>query len=107
MNKSGLEPRGAAVIVKPYEIKSDTIELPSTVKSRSDMIEQKAVVVAIGPEAWKDESQPRAKVGEHVLISKYAGYLAQGDDGEAYRVINGSDIFAARTPESVAGDARG
>ena len=54
-------------------------------------------MVAIGPLAWKDEAGARAKVGDKVLVTKYAGYLAgqgQTADGLEYRLVNDRDIFA-------------
>ena len=57
------------------------------------MAEQSAVVVAIGPDAWKGETT-RAKPGDHVMISAYAGMMTKGTkDGKDYRVINARDIF--------------
>ena len=58
-------------------------------------VEQRAFVIAIGPECWKEEHCPRAVEGEHVLISAYAGYMATGvKDKEQYRFVNDRDIFA-------------
>ena len=96
MNQSGLTPLGQAVLVKPYEpqLKSQIIEIPISAKERMTMAEQRAVVVEVGPEAWKDESQPRAQAGDKVMISAYAGTLTIGSlDGKQYRVINARDIF--------------
>lgn len=96
-NKSGLFPAGRAVLVMPYtpEQKASMIELPDSVKSNQAMLEQRAVVIATGHSAWCDELQPRAKPGDKVLISAFAGYLAQGPlDGKQYRLVNDRDIFA-------------
>jgi co-chaperonin GroES (HSP10) len=95
-NKSGLKPLGRAVLVQPYEPekKASLIELPETVKERTVMVEQRAVVIEAGPAAWEDESEPRAKPGDKVLITKYAGHLAEGTaDGKLYRLVNDRDIF--------------
>lgn len=95
-NDSGLYPCGVAVLVKPYEpeIKKSIIEIPDTVRERTAMVESRAVVVDIGPGAWHDEAVPRAKVGDKVLITKFAGYMAVGPkDGQQYRLINDRDIF--------------
>jgi co-chaperonin GroES (HSP10) len=101
-NDSGLFPVGRAVLVEPYqpERKMGLIQLPDEVLGREQMIEQRAVVVAIGPSAWFDEPQPRAKVGDRVLISKFAGHMAKGTlDDKQYRFINDRDIFAIITEE--------
>lgn len=95
-NESGLEPVGCAVLVQTYEPerKKSLIAIPDEVKSRMDMVEQRAIVVALGPEAWKSESAPRANPGDKVLVSKYAGYIAKGTaDGKPYRLVNDRDIF--------------
>ena len=96
MNESGLIPLGRAVLVEPYEpeVKKSMIELPKAVKERTSMVETRATVVAIGPAAWEDESSPRAVVGDKVLISKFAGVMADGiKDGKSYRIVNDRDIY--------------
>jgi co-chaperonin GroES (HSP10) len=95
-NKSGLKPLGRAVLVQPYEPekKASLIELPETVKERTVMVEQRAVVIEAGPAAWEDESEPRAKPGDKVLITKYAGHMCEGTaDGKLYRLVNDRDVF--------------
>ena len=101
-NTSGLEPLGRAVLVKPYEPekKEGLIVIPDQVQERTHMIEQRAVVVAIGPAAWEDESVPRAKVGDKVMVAKFAGAMAIGPlDDQKYRFVNDRDIFAKVTGE--------
>ena len=96
MNNSGLRPLGRAVLVEPYEpeIKKSVIVVPETVAERSAMIETRATVIEIGPVAWEDEPAPRAKVGDRVLISKFAGIMAVGiKDGKKYRIVNDRDIY--------------
>ena len=101
-NNSGLSPRGVAVLVKQYEPerKGGQIVIPDAVQGRMSMVDNRAVVVAIGPGAWHDEPEPRAKVGERVLITKFAGFMAKGpQDGQMYRLVNDRDIFCAITHE--------
>lgn len=101
-NESGLSPRGRAVLVKHYqpEQKGSVIVLPDSVKQSQAQVEQRAIVVAVGPAAWPDEP-PRAEVGEKVLISKFAGYIAKGPaDGELYALVNDRDIFAVIVEEA-------
>ncbi len=96
-NQSGLMPCGRAVLIQPYtpERKEGVIILPDDIKGRDQMIEQRAVVIEIGPNAWCDEPNPRCLVGDKVLVSAYAGYMAKGTkDGEQYRFVNDRDIFA-------------
>lgn|SRR5574341_74608 len=101
-NTSGLAPLGRAVLVEHYEPErqSSVIILTDTAHDRSLMVEQRAVVVEVGPSAWPNEP-PRARAGDKVLIAKLAGYLAVGPaDGKKYRLINDQDIFAAITHEA-------
>jgi len=49
-NPSGLDPRGVAVLIKTYEPerKGSVIEIPDNVQGRLAMVDNRAVVVAIG-----------------------------------------------------------
>lgn len=96
-NTSGLLPLGCAILVAPYEpeIKQGLIQLPASVAARGQMLEDRATVVAVGPEAWREERAPRAKPGDKVIMTKFAGYMVVGpEDGEQYRMVNDRDIFA-------------
>ena len=103
MNTSGLEPLGRAVLVKPYVTEKKTsggIILTDATVNKDQLAEQKAVVVEVGPHAWSDEPTARAKAGDKILFSKWAGYSAQGPaDGAMYRVVNDRDIFMRITHE--------
>lgn len=95
-NKSGLHPLGRAVLIKPLDSErlSSVIAIPDNVKALMHMVEQEAIVVEVGPEAWVDEAFKRAYPGNRVMVTKYAGFMAEGPlDGEAYRLVNDRDIF--------------
>ena len=97
-NETGLHPLGLAILIEPYEpeTKSSIIALPDTVKQKFAMVEARAIVIEVGPEAWSDEKTPRAKPGDKVLVTKYAGYAAQSPrDGKLYRLVNDRDVFCA------------
>jgi co-chaperonin GroES (HSP10) len=108
-NTSGIIPTGHAVLLLPYEpeLKATRLVIPDTVKRRTAMAEMRAVVVAVGPQAWKQERKwfglkrdPRAKVGDKVIISMYCGAILQGPaDGKQYRAVNDEDIFAVIASE--------
>ena len=100
INETGLRPCGRAVLVKPYQPEQarGLIELPDFVKTGQQVVEQRAIVVDIGPECWEGEKSPRASIGDKVLLSAYAGYMAIGpSDGQQYRFVNDKDIFAIIT----------
>jgi co-chaperonin GroES (HSP10) len=95
-NTSGLEPVGCAVLLLPYkpDINSSPLYIPESVGRRLDMIEMRGIVVAIGPEAWKDE-KPRAEIGDKVLVSAFCGSILRGPlDDVQYRLVNCGDIYA-------------
>ncbi len=101
-NKSGLKPLGVAVLIRAYEPerKGGQIVLPDNVAGRMAMVDNRAVVVEVGPSAWHDEPCPRAKAGDKVLVTKFAGFMATGPaDGQPYRLVNDRDIFCCITHE--------
>jgi co-chaperonin GroES (HSP10) len=97
INKSGLHPQGVAVLTEPYEpevkIWSDTLVIPDSVRESLSVLENRVVVVEVGPFAWNDEPKPRAKPGDVVLITKHAGNVATGADGKMYRMVNCREIY--------------
>lgn len=102
-NQSGLEPLGRAVLVKMYEPekKAGLIAIPDHIKAQRSIMEDRAEVIAIGPECWTDESAPRCAVGDRVIITRMAGYVAKGTrDDELYRLVNDRDIFCKITEEN-------
>ena len=103
-NVSGLRPVGRAILIAPYapERKASAIVIPEAFQAKANMVEQRAVVIEVGPCAWYNEPLPRAKVGDKVLVSKFAGYMAEGTlDKLPYRFVNDSDIFALIEAEEV------
>ena len=97
-NPSGLMPLGHAVLVRPYipEIKktNSMIVIPDQVRQSMQSVDQRAVVIAVGPLAWENEGLARAKPGDKVLVTRFAGYITdQTEDGAEYRLVNDRDIF--------------
>lgn len=95
-NQSGLVPLGRAVLVRMIELdemKTELIAIPDHIRQSSAVMEQRAEVVAVGSEAWSDEKEPRASAGQKVIITRFAGYVAKGNDGGIYRLVNDRDIF--------------
>jgi co-chaperonin GroES (HSP10) len=92
-NSSGLHPLGVAVLVEPPEADVSVIYIPDPVRQALKILENRVRVIEVGPEAWKDESQPRAKPGDVVIITKHAGAVANGIDGKLYRVVNDRDCY--------------
>ena len=103
VNESGLKPLGRAVLVEPYEpeFKRSLIEIPAHVRMNSSLADTRCIVVECGPHCWHDELSARAKPGDKVLVTKYAGFMANGTkDGKLYRLINDRDIFCCIVDET-------
>ncbi len=89
-----IKPLGDRVVIKMIEAEETTksgIVLPGTAKEKPQVAE----IVAAGPGGLVDgkEVTMEVKVGDHVLISKYAGTEVKIDDVE-YTILRQSDILA-------------
>ena len=85
-----INPLGERVVIKSLESEETTksgIVLPGTAQEKPQVAE----VVAIGP--GTEEDKMVVKVGDKVLISKYAGTEVKYD-GVEYTVLSQKDILA-------------
>ena len=88
-----IKPLGDRVVVKMTESEETTksgIVLPGTAKEKPQIAE----VVAVGPGTTVDgkEVKMEVKVGDKVLLSKYAGTEVK-IDGEEYTILKQGDIL--------------
>jgi len=110
----GLYPQSAAIPLTPsgWRILLKPVEPPKEVKTRSGVVfhlpddkadelklrSMLAEVIAVGPLAYRDEGkfgpnpQPWCKVGDHVLIARFAGSRHVIDKVE-YRLLNDDEIL--------------
>ena len=118
-NKSGVMPCGDRVVVLPDKMEEVTeggIILPSKELDKHQLAQVAGVLVAVGPDAWKDRvttvervvdgqlriverrttgySGPFAKVGDRVCFARYGGLPFDGEDNKQYRLLNDEDITA-------------
>jgi chaperonin GroES len=89
-----IKPLGERVVIKMLESEETTksgIVLPGSAKEKPQVAE----IVAVGPGGMVDgkEVKMEVKVGDKVLISKYAGTEVKIDDQE-YTILKQSDILA-------------
>jgi len=89
-----IKPLGDRVVVKMVEAEETTksgIVLPGSAKEKPQIAE----VIAVGPGGLVDgkEVKMEVKVGDKVIISKYAGTEVKIDDNE-YTILRQSDILA-------------
>jgi co-chaperonin GroES (HSP10) len=70
---------------------------PGTLEARAEMAQTQGTVIAVGDGAYSDQSSAWVKVGDRVMIAKYAGYLhteGKDDNIERYRLIHDLDVIA-------------
>ena len=89
-----IRPLGDKVVIKMVEVEETTksgIVLPGTAKEKP----QYAEVVAVGPGGMVDgkDVKMEVKVGDKVLLSKYAGTEVKLDGCE-YTILRQSEILA-------------
>ncbi len=89
-----IKPLGDRVVIKMVETEETTksgIVLPGSAKEKP----QYAEVVAVGPGGMVDgkEIAMEVKVGDKVLLSKYAGTEVKLD-GQEYTILRQSEILA-------------
>ncbi|NLC69307.1 MAG: co-chaperone GroES [Clostridiaceae bacterium] len=89
-----IKPLGDRVVIKKMEAEETTksgIVLPGSAKEKPQVAE----VVAVGPGGLVDgkEVKMEVKVGDKVIISKYAGTDVKVDE-EEYTILRQSDILA-------------
>lgn len=89
-----IKPLGERVVIKMLESEETTksgIVLPGSAKEKPQVAE----IVAVGPGTVEDgkEIKMEVKVGDKVLISKYAGTEVKIDN-EEYTILKQSDILA-------------
>lgn len=103
---SGIEPVEQRVLVFINEIKETVgkesiIIMPDVVKSKHQIAGTRATIVAVSGMAfhdWKGSTIP--KIGDIVLVKKYAGDEYVGEDGIAYRLINDNEIAGIITEKN-------
>lgn len=83
------------VVVKQQAVEEKSkggIILPEDIRKKEQMAETKAIVVAVGGNAFEDWKGVIPKVGDTVIVRKYAGYTVTDKDGKEYQVCNDKDI---------------
>jgi len=98
---------GWRVIIKPNKAETKSaggIELPPEILDIQDANQYLAIVVSVGPLAYKDQAKfqpidgkvfkPFCKVGDVVAFNKYGGQKLILANGEEYRILNDEDILA-------------
>lgn len=116
MNKSGIQPIGDRVLIRPDDIEKVTeggIVIPETVGEHHALAQSIGILVDKGPDAWVDfvEKDSEGKVvrkggslgrvpeiGQRVAFEKYGGLQMPGEDGAQYRLLRASGVSAIVSP---------
>jgi len=104
-NVTGINPILNRILLKPLYVVNKTatgiIVSSDGMSEREQLGNTTGEVVAIGPDAFKEEgyTEPPVKVGDKVVIAKYAGLMYIGRDGNKYRMINHDDITGILDPD--------
>jgi len=99
INQSGILPTGGHLLVLPDKVEEMTkggIYMPKTVQDKEQREATVGLLVAVGPGAWTDldDGKPWAAVGDRVLYPRHGGVSINGQDGQAYVLINDNDVLA-------------
>lgn len=102
LNDTGIEPVDYNCVVRLDSLKDDAGEqvttggiiVPQERSDRDQMATPTAVLLAAGPNAFKDFGDLRPQPGDRVMISKYAGITREADPLDLIRVCKDKEILA-------------
>ena len=94
-----IQPVEFKVLVKLIEIGEKTVGgiiIPDERHDRDQWAQTEAELIAVGGNAFEDwnEKGPIPKVGDRVLVSKYAGERPDKDESNPHRICMDKDICA-------------
>ena len=94
------QPTGWRIMVLPFKMKEKTkggIVLAETTLERQQVASQVGLVMAMGPQCYKDKERypegPWCKVGDWVVFARYAGARIEIEGGEV-RLLNDDEVLA-------------
>ena len=102
------KPTGWRLLVLPFKMEEKTkggIVLAETTLERQQVASQVGLVMAMGPQCYKDKERypegPWCKVGDWVIFARYAGSRIEIEGGEI-RLLNEDEILATvKDPEDI------
>ena len=102
------QPTGWRIMVLPFKMKEKTkggIVLAETTLERQQVASQCGLVLAMGPQCYKDKERypegPWCKVNDWVMFARYAGSRIKIDGGEI-RLLNDDEVLATiDSPEDI------
>jgi chaperonin GroES len=102
------KPTGWRIMVLPFKMKDKTkggIVLAETTLERQQVASQCGLVLAMGPQCYKDKERypegPWCKVNDWVMFARYAGSRIKIEGGEI-RLLNDDEVLATiDSPEDI------
>ena len=102
------QPTGWRMLLLPFKMKEKTkggLVLAETTLERQQVASQVGLVLAMGPQCYKDKERypegPWCKVNDWVMFARYAGSRIKIDGGEM-RLLNDDEILATiDSPEDI------
>ena len=102
------QPTGWRLLVLPFKMKEKTkggLVLAETTLEKQQVASQVGLVMAMGPQCYKDEERypegPWCKVKDWVMFARYAGSRIKLDGGEM-RLLNDDEVLATiDSPEDI------
>ena len=102
------KPTGWRLLVLPFKMKDKTkggLVLAETTLERQQVASQVGLVMAMGPQCYKDKERypegPWCKVKDWVMFARYAGSRIKIDGGEM-RLLNDDEVLATiDSPEDI------
>jgi co-chaperonin GroES (HSP10) len=101
-NESGIQPVEDKLLLLPDEPSSVIrgIIKPDVVREKEGLAQVRALLVAVGGNCFEDWDDPIPRVGNRVMVMKYAGIQGiEGSDGRTYQICVARDITAILTAE--------
>ena len=102
-NTSGIQPVEDKLLLLPDEpcAMIRGIIKPDQTYDQERLAQVRACLVAVGGNCFEDWDDPIPKVGDRVMVMKYAGiHDIVGSDGKYYQICTARDITAILTDES-------
>lgn len=96
-NTSGILPAGYRILIladKVEEMSPGGIVIRDKEIKLFQHAQQVGEIIALGPCAYEDQSQPWCAVGDRVIFNRYAGDFIPGIDGQEYMLSNDKDVIA-------------
>lgn len=91
-------PLGYRILIEPEDLEEKTeggIVIPDTIRDKERLATQTGKVVAVGKQAWSEDEQAWAEVGDRVMFGKYAQKrIKDPDTDKEYVLVNDQDLIA-------------